>query len=767
MHTRIRTLAQPRERSRALPALAACACVGIWLSTWLAPGAWMWLLLPLSALLGFSLRKAGLSVKPALCAAAIAAMLLWTQPFLHLPVPALGQHSVTGRVSGYGAARSSGGVSFRLTDVRLDGVRAGDAYCSVGGSHADKIFDGAQLQFIASAYQPSAKENQFDFDFRLWLLQSGLSYGLSSVQGLTCYNAPETAPWVNAPARLRKACTDALTRVMGDDARVASALLLGERDNLHAEEEEAFQSLGVAHVMAVSGLHVGLMAGVAGWLMTRLRVRRRLRLPILSAFVLFYCALTGFSPAALRAAVMAVLAGSARALGRRAAPESLLSAAMLLVLLVQPLQLFSASFVLSFSAMLGILLLTPRLTRALHRLPRWLGEGLAVSLAAQAGVALPTSIYFNSFPLYGVLFNLAVVPLVGVLVPLYAAALALSWVPGLSAAAGLLASLGSRALLALVQAGASLPLASVRVPTATACFAAAFAGCVWAVSRCARAGWSRRAVAMALALGVAGLSAYAFRPADVRYHQLAAGQADAALIVDGSVTLAVDTGQYGSELCDRLLAENRNLDALFLSHLHLDHAGGVKKLLDSGISIGKVYLPEGATAHSDLTERMMSLLDLLRASGIPVETLAAGDELRYNSVSVKALWPERGKVRAGTAANPWSLTLLIDLDGARILTMGDVTDGYDVYSGVKCDVLKTAHHGGLDGTTDAFLDAALPRLALLTCSPTSRRMPSQDVLDRLTAHGAARLPTDEVGEVTLTVSNGLLQARTYKARLED
>lgn len=266
---------------------------------------------------------------------------------------------------------------------------------------------------------------------------------------------------------------------MGEEARVAVALLLGERDGLSQQEREAFETLGVAHVMSVSGLHVGLLGGLLLGLMRRMRVRRVLRLPALAVFLAGYCALTGFSAASVRAAVMLMLTLLAQLASRRPDRLTTLAAAMLVVLALDPLQAWSAGFVLSFSAMLGITLLLPPLTRLFARLFPYpeksrplryalgrLGRGAlsltAVSLAAQVGVLLPTAAYFHQLPLYGVLINLLIVPLAGtMLTPLCAITLLFSSVPLAGQALGWTASLLARLLLWLVALLSELPGRSV------------------------------------------------------------------------------------------------------------------------------------------------------------------------------------------------------------------------------------------------------------------------------------------------------------------
>ena len=165
--------------------------------------------------------------------------------------------------------------------------------------------------------------------------------------------------------------------------------------------------------MSVSGLHVGLLGGLLLLVLRLLRVRRTLRPPVLAVFLVGYCALTGFSAASVRAAVMLMLTQLAHLALRKPDPLTTLAAAMLAVLALDPLQAWSAGFVLSFSAMLGITVLLPPFRRlfarlfphsperirslrhALGRLEQSALSLLAVSLAAQVGVRR-TSTSFRS-----------------------------------------------------------------------------------------------------------------------------------------------------------------------------------------------------------------------------------------------------------------------------------------------------------------------------------------------------------------------------------
>ena len=538
--------------------------------------------------------------------------------------------------------------------------------------------------------------------------------------------------------------------------------------------------------MSVSGLHVGILGGLLLWLMERLRLRRDWRLLPLAAFLFLYCGVTGFSAAALRASVMLILSLLCQLWGRRADPLTTIGASMLAVLAIDPLQGLSAGFLLSFSAVAGILLLSPGVRRGLERLfpegrhraarPRSLREwgarlchrgslkakGLfCVSLAAQLGVLLPTALYFHSIPLYGVAVNLLVIPYVGLLTPVYGLTLLLSPLPELGPWAGWAAARCGRVLLWLVGLLSRLPYASLRVSSPAALVVAAGMLVLFILSRVCRGGFGRKALAAALIAGIAVGSAYALRPPDVRYVQLAVGQADAALLFDGDQTVAVDVGADGSATLDYLMDAGRDLDALVLTHLHLDHAGGVQAILDAGIRIKRAYLPLYGDRQR-LEADSLQVLTALENARVPVATLQRGDVLRFRDTELRVLWPDGSKIRAGQDANDLPLVLDLRMGGYSLLNMSDLTGEYEGYVVQPCDVLKAAHHGSDGSTGNDFLDAAHPGYVMVSCSSGSRSLPGAAMLERLKAHGIPAFRTDQSGDVTLWVQEGKLMLAPYK-----
>lgn len=775
------------ERNHALALLSAAFLCGCVCAPWLRPGLWLWAVCGLAGLLMVFLRRLGMRMGLALALCCFAMGALRAHGALVAPQPEPGNYEISGFVYGGATLKADKRIAFTLDGVALNGAPApGRAYCTLRYEEAPpELFDGARVRFEGRVYLPEGKSGPPHMDFSLWMRQNGMRFGVAAYRELTVLNAPGSAPVCDAAYRVREAFRAALERVMGEEARVAMALLLGQREGLSEEELQAFRTLGVAHVMSVSGLHVGLLGGALLWLLERLRLRRGLRLCALSLFLAGYCWLTGLSPASIRAAVMLVMAFGARMLKRRPDRLTTLAAAMLAVLLLNPLDATSAGFVLSFSAMLGILALMPALSGLLERLwpglshtgpaaPLWrrglarfqrgLKSLLAVSIAAQAGVLLPTAAYFYQLPLYGIFINLLIVPLAGALLtPLYAVTLILSPVPLAGMGLGAIAGALTRLLLWLVGLLSALPHAAVRVPAPPLLLSLGIGGSALLLCRVTPGSLKRRACAAALALAVAAAGTWAARPARLRYIQLSVGQADSALLMDGSLTLLIDAGDDGQAALDYLLDEGRDVDALFITHLHMDHIGGVEALLNNGIRIHQAYLPVNA-GEQRVDPNALALLSRLREAGVPVAFLARGDRLRYNETAVEALWPVRETVREGQDANDLPLVLSIDFGGYIILSASDLTGAYEVYAAAPADVLKVAHHGSSYSTGNAFLSQVSPAFALVSCSSGSRSLPGEDTLKRLAQSGARVLRTDLDGDITLTLQNGALCVTPYKAR---
>lgn len=770
----------PSKRNHLLLLAAIAFFAGCRLGTVVEGGVWQWALLGLGIAAGaaFLLSKRSAMAAFLLCACALG--MLRIAPALEPPAPWSGKYeTITGYVYGEERLRSDHRITFTLGDVELNGRRqSGKAYCTCyyGDEEPPVFFDGAKLTFSGRVYHPDGKSGQPRFDFRSWMLQHGMSYGIAISQTPTVENTPQSAPVKDLAYRIKSLFRSALTRTMGDEADIAMALLFSDRGGVEEQEYDAFARLGIAHVMSVSGLHVGIVGAVLYWVLNKLRLGR-IKWIVLAVLLAGYCLLTGFSAASVRAAVMLLISRGAAMLKKRSDPLTNLGAAMLVVMVISPLQTLSAGFVLSVSAVLGILVIKPALMRLVRSLRNrqetepapdgWLMRNLVspflFSLSAQIGVWIPTALYFHQLPVYGVFINVLMIPYVSLLVPVYMLALLLAPVPWLGMAVGHIAALLSKGLLLGVNGMSQLPFATVRIGTQTAWIAAAVIAfvvlLVWAV----RSGDWKRIVAVHVAALAAASVIVMAAPPSTRFVQLAVGQADAALLFDKDKTIAIDVGADGSATLDYLMDAGRDIDVLYLTHLHIDHAGGVPYLLESGVNIRQVYLPVNA-ALQRLDEEALAVLEPLKAAGIPISEIAAGEVHSYPTVTIRTHWPDADTVRTGQDANDLPMVLSLEMGGYTLLSASDLTGYYENYAAVPCDVLKVAHHGSSDSSGDAFLDRVSPGLALISCTSGSQSLPGAEMLQRLESRGIPYLRTDASGDITLYIDQGRLVAAPYKKK---
>lgn len=550
-------------------------------------------------------------------------------------------------------------------------------------------------------------------------------------------------------AAFRHSLSERLTQVMGDEGGAyASAMLLGTKDFIAEDDLAAFRDLGIAHILSVSGFHVGVLSA---WLLLLLRplpISRKARTLAEAVLLGLYCVLTGGNAPVLRAVTLLLLREFTRLCHRQILPLHLLCTSALLQLAANPTLLTSASFQLTYCAMLGLLLVFPWLKdRCLCR-THWgkrLWEAFAASLSAQLGLLLPQLYWFGELPLLSILLNMAVIPLSGALMTLYWVTLAALPVPLLRVLAGTLAAWGTTAFLFLVRCLAALELGALETRQAGPVTFAGWCLLLFCLSTLVPAKLDRfRRIGALLGALLIVLILIPLPQTACTYTQFDVGDADAAILQDGDTTVVIDLGEDGQAISGYLQSKCRSVDLLILTHLHTAHAGGLRDLLDAGISIEVCCLPAGAAlaqADSDL----LPLIEELAATGTEIHQLSRGDVIELPRCTLTVLWPEGDRVTADYDANDVCLVMQADIRGVTLLLTGDITGAYENHVAIPSDILKVAHHGSTASTSDDFLALVDPQLLLL-----SNRMESRQIRMEELAGSIPLYSTAEYGAVTLS-----------------
>jgi len=575
-----------------------------------------------------------------------------------------------------------------------------------------------------------------------------------------------------------------------DAAALVCALAAGLRSELGPEWEERFARSGLAHVLSVSGLHVAALALVlaallAGMLRLIPAVVRRLdprrpaalaALPLVWGYVVF----TGNQPPAVRSALMLAVVLVGRALQRPTDTLNALALAAGLLLLADPASVRDLSLQLSFTAVLALVLLAPRL-RALVPLPppdplrpgrcrraveqlREVLLGLFTSSAAVTLASIPlVATAFHRISLVGWVVNVLALPVASVLTlacAVTAGAFCLS--PALAAAPLLVASLSARALLALVRAGAEVPLGVLPSPSFSWPAAATFAlGLLGVALGVRRAGWL---VALAMA-AVFSRPLLEPRP-PLEITALPVGHGDALLASSGGVHLLVDGGGVpdgvdpGARVVVPYLRERgiRRLDVVALSHPHPDHALGLLTVLRE-IPVDRLWLPAGV-------ERGPLVDALLAAAGqARVEWLSAGEVRTLGEATVRVLSPPRDPGALRTV-NDRSLVLHLSAVGRSVLLPGDAgAAAEEALPPLESTVVKVAHHGSRTSSSPRLVSASRAWVALFSDGRGNRfGLPAPEVVERWQDSGAVVLRTDVDGAIRVALDASGVRWETFRGR---
>lgn len=531
-------------------------------------------------------------------------------------------------------------------------------------------------------------------------------------------------------------------------AGYARGLLLGELDGVPASERLAFRRSGLAHLLAVSGMNVALIAGVAAALTSF--CGRTLRLVAISSAVMLHLALVGPVPSLLRATLMAATGILGLALERRTLALQALALAASAMVMLDPKLVGDLGFCLSCSATFGLVVIAPFLLRGWSVTRRPLVLALAVSWAAQAATLPWALAAFSYVSPAAPLLNLLAVPLAGLLL-----VAALGWIvialaaPAWGDATALVLDL----LAAPFRQLPALPTGPWLVLPLPPSWGLGLALAMVALVAARSPGSARRALLLGLLLTARPLGRTPIRD-EAEWTVADVGQGDGsllrlaghAMLIDGGGSSSVRRGRdFATQIWLPLLADRgiARLDVVAVSHGDGDHCGG---LLDvaSYIAIGEVW----ATPELAETPCVRELLELSRARfrGLVRGERAAIGELRFEVLGP----PREGRARD----NDRSLVLAVEAAGRRLLFTGDIERRAELEllasepGSLRCDLLKVAHHGSRTSSSERFLAAAGARLAVVSCGVGNRfGHPAPEVVERLSGAGRRLLRIDRVGGV--------------------
>lgn len=668
--------------------------------------------------------------------------------------------TLPGAMAQYAFGGSS--TRFRLACDTLTGREGetrnvtGTLTASVDGDARDRLRAGQRVRVTGRARSLGEPMNPGGFDAQRWGAVNGFS-------GRITLDSPELIETIgDAPAPILahiESWLDARARTwMGDpgdspERALIAAMLLGDRGDALEETESTFRRVGLAHVLAISGLHVGVMIFLALMALRLTGDRPRLHALILLVAIAAYILIVPARTPIVRTAILSLAFVAAELGGRRYDRITLLAWVGLAVLFWKPTELFSAGFHLSFAIVAALMLLhapvrarlfgyrSPAIDRDDARpvrswIARWAQDLIVASIVSWA-VSVPiVAHHFGLVPLLGIASSIVVLPVIVLLVALGYLALAVGLVSTLGASA-IMSAMLPIASFSLWLAGLfeALPLAEIAVPTPSILWIALALPAIawWLVRGTVRAptGYAITTI-LALSAIIAWNDTGVRANTALRIDMLSVGDGTCILLRTEDDALLYDAGSRYPGLGLRTIPDAlralgvRTVERAVISHPNTDH---MNALPDCARRIGLREVIVGKAMHdharSDPDGAARYFLDALRAQGMDVRTTHAGETIALGEITFQILSPPEGRLYESANDNSLVLRARIEtLEGpVTLLLTGDIERGaiadlLDTHPDLRADITEVPHHGSARPSAMAFVESIDPEIALQSTGPS-------------------------------------------------
>lgn len=679
-----------------------------------------------------------------------------------------------GRIGEAGLS-ASGLRNYRLHIEELileDGVVMLDSFDMRVYSHSeehDNLKAGNNIGGEIFLYEFPERRNPHEFDFAQWLLNNGF-VAQGRIETIHENDHERGTGW----QKIRNYALDNIDNRLSESvAPLTKALILGYKNELSIETRNDFSRSGLAHIMAVSGMHVGFVVApfwlIIPWLWQK-KYGKAGGLIFITLLLILYAGLTGFSPSVSRASLMLWLFVYGRLYHKLKESINLAGTAMVILLIIDPFYIYNVGFQLSFGAVFTILLLIPKIQNNIPWRYRngWRGtiiSTMIMSVVVQISLFPILVYYFGEFSIIGPLVNTLVLPLLPVTLPagfavsmlgtkymdqiiVYMAwpvELAFLWIENVAKWFGT----GSYSYITIESIPLSLfPLWVVLIG-------------FFASLQVSRARW-KMLILVGIVMNVMAAELFVNKMGEggLEVTYLDVGQGDAIHIkTPGGKHILIDAGRWSptSNSGKRVLIpyfQSKNigkLDAVILTHPHADHIGGMSELLMQ-MDISTVY----KNNYSYSSALYIRMKELMRENEVPVRHLHTGDTIGIDpAVRVFVLGPESNGPRDGNPNNH-SVALKLVYGETSFLFTGDaeerqervMAERYEDF--LASDVYKAGHHGSNTSSTNLFMSYVNPQLSVASLDLRNRfGHPGTSAVSRIHATGSVQLFTSLEGAVVI------------------
>lgn len=694
---------------------------------------------------------------------------------------------------------SIGGTTNQAYTIRItDASRSGN---SIGEEEAP-IQIGNRIRCEVELRLPAMPTNPGEFNGSSYYRSRGIDFlGYTKEIQTIDHRYSRVFQWLVQMQSKAQTCFD--ETLSEENAGIMSAMLLGTGWELDSEIRKLFQRNGIAHILAISALHISIIGGTLYGMLRKFGCSYACAgIPVMIVLLL-YGWMTGFSGSTIRAILMFLLMLGGDILGRTYDMLTAIGLSCLLMLLENPLRLLDAGFLLSFSAVLALGVVVPIVQESFKVLPKsractvqdhvqfrhkfgyYLKSSLISGGVLQA-VTAPIIVYFYyNFPVYGIILNLIVVPLMTPVVLCgFCGLLLYPILPWVGTFVLYPCEWILRLFCLLCRGVERLPGAIWHIGAVQLWEIGIYYGMLFLIliymlhHRRVQAGL----LCLLLICGIL------FRGRNtLRIVMLDVGQGDGILMeTPGRHTMLFDGGSTSrSGVGEYVLTPALNyygtdcLDYVFISHMDQDHINGILECIalsqNGGIPIRYLVLP--AIAETDST--FLLLLEAAESAGISVLYMKPEDQLLLDGITVTCLYPEasslNAEIRESESKNDRSMVLTVGYQEFHMLFTGDLEQEgearllqeQEALLAEEYTVLKVGHHGSSGSSSMTFLERLRPKTALISCARhNSYGHPHAETLERLEHVGCQVFTTPEKGAIEIMTDGKTMKVHFFNAQTD-
>lgn len=567
------------------------------------------------------------------------------------------------------------------------------------------------------------------------------------------------------PVRLGRAMVRNIQNVAsGDTAGFLIAILTGDKSALSEQAATDLSEAGLYHVLAVSGMHCGFLLTLV--ILLAGRHRRRLVAVVTIPLLVFYALLTGGSPSVVRACVMLSFLLAAPLFHRDSDGPTALSAALFLILLKNPFAVASISLQLSFTAVAGLLWLTPKLYALLMggkkrgRGARFVLASFSATMGAMVFTVPLAAVYFGRLALVSPISNLLCLWAAGIVFMLGLLAVLAGFVfPPLALALAVLPRVLTGFILLTAHLLAKVPCHAVYFVNPYLkywlCFAYGLFALAWLLRPKSGRKYAVAGLCAAVTLAMTVYLGAARYDAKLDALVLDVGQGQSILLSSGENCALVDCGSgnswrdAGTIAADRLLTMGHDtLDYLILTHYDTDHVNGFESLL-ARLRVETLLVPP-VMAENELEPAIRALAEKY---GTAVQNIDTKVPISLGKAELSVLPP----VGEAEEDNESGLTVLASAGERDLLITGDMDSVrerilLETHPLPQVEYLVAGHHGSKTSTSSDLLDALTPEAVLISVGSNSYGHPTEETLRRIAERGCSIYRTDLQGTLHLPIN---------------